>query len=238
MIKFFRRIRQNLLSENKFSKYLIYAIGEIILVVIGILIALQINTWNEEKKSNKKELYFLNGIKNDLVIDTTALSALKRGCQLRLSSYKLIDPEFEINEFQQTEIDTSFNFRRLFNRVGSFRPTIGIYDAMISDGQSQIIKNRTLFNRIQSIYQDGVPKLESLYDDLKQNEVNIKFKWAETIRYVPFKSYNEISDRALVSDLYITHGKIRWYCERCQVHKEQIRQVILELDKEIEANRE
>jgi uncharacterized membrane-anchored protein YhcB (DUF1043 family) len=52
MIKFFRKIRQKMLTENKFSKYLIYAIGEIILVVIGILIALQINNWNENKKLN------------------------------------------------------------------------------------------------------------------------------------------------------------------------------------------
>ncbi|MFD0842092.1 DUF6090 family protein [Flaviramulus multivorans] len=51
MIKFFRKIRQGLLSKNKFSKYLLYAIGEIILVVIGILIALSINNWNEERKA-------------------------------------------------------------------------------------------------------------------------------------------------------------------------------------------
>ena len=56
MIKFFRRIRRKLLSENKFSKYLIYAIGEIILVVIGILIALGINNWNELQKLNEKEI--------------------------------------------------------------------------------------------------------------------------------------------------------------------------------------
>ena len=49
MIKFFRKIRQRLLTENKFSKYLLYAIGEIVLVVIGILIALQINNCNEER---------------------------------------------------------------------------------------------------------------------------------------------------------------------------------------------
>jgi hypothetical protein len=61
MIKFFRKIRQNLLSENKFSKYLIYAIGEIILVVIGILIALGINNWNEENKKNvEKSEYLIN----------------------------------------------------------------------------------------------------------------------------------------------------------------------------------
>ena len=55
MIKFFRKYRQQLLSENRFTKYLIYAIGEIILVVIGILIALQINNWNETQKQNKEE---------------------------------------------------------------------------------------------------------------------------------------------------------------------------------------
>ena len=56
MIKFFRKIRQNLLVENKTGKYLKYAIGEIVLVVIGILIALQINNWNENRKDNFVEL--------------------------------------------------------------------------------------------------------------------------------------------------------------------------------------
>ena len=55
MLKFFRRIRQQLLSENKFSKYLLYAVGEIVLVVIGILIALSINNWNEDRKRKKEE---------------------------------------------------------------------------------------------------------------------------------------------------------------------------------------
>jgi len=55
MIKFFRKIRQGLLTQNKFSKYLLYALGEIILVVIGILIALQINNWNEDRKTLKEE---------------------------------------------------------------------------------------------------------------------------------------------------------------------------------------
>ena len=55
MIKFFRQIRQSLIMENKTSKYLKYAIGEIVLVVIGILIALQVNNWNEEQKVKKEE---------------------------------------------------------------------------------------------------------------------------------------------------------------------------------------
>ncbi len=65
MIKFFRKIRQKLLVENKLSLYLIYAIGEIVLVVIGILIALQINNWNEERKANISENKALIALKNE-----------------------------------------------------------------------------------------------------------------------------------------------------------------------------
>ena len=66
MIKFFRKIRQKLLVENRFSKYLLYAFGEIILVVIGILIALQINNWNEKVKKEEKIQVLLNDVFNEL----------------------------------------------------------------------------------------------------------------------------------------------------------------------------
>ncbi|MBO6792372.1 MAG: hypothetical protein JJ895_00585 [Balneolaceae bacterium] len=63
MFKFFRRIRQNLLSDNKITKYLIYSIGEIVLVVIGILIALQVNNWNEDRKELVIEQQILKQLK-------------------------------------------------------------------------------------------------------------------------------------------------------------------------------
>jgi len=73
MIKFFRKIRQRLLTENNFSKYLLYAIGEIILVVIGILIALQINNSNEINKQRAKEVQFLKNLKSDLIFEQSEL---------------------------------------------------------------------------------------------------------------------------------------------------------------------
>jgi NADH:ubiquinone oxidoreductase subunit 6 (subunit J) len=85
MIKFFREIRQQLLTENRFSKYLLYAIGEIVLVVIGILIALQINNWNEAKKQEiktKEIRYFLNSFYSfffnliNLLLNTTNILSL------------------------------------------------------------------------------------------------------------------------------------------------------------------
>lgn len=97
MIKFFRRIRQNLLSENlpsgqagKFSKYMLYAIGEIVLVVIGILIALSINNWNEERKSNNtiKSVYAI--IKSDLLSDIETIDKTLIDTKTNDSIFKLV----------------------------------------------------------------------------------------------------------------------------------------------------
>jgi len=76
MIKFFRKIRQNLLMENKTSKYFKYAIGEIVLVVIGILIALQINTWNEHQKAIKKETEAINSLKQEIISNIEKLEGV------------------------------------------------------------------------------------------------------------------------------------------------------------------
>ena len=76
MINFFRNIRQRLLRENKFSRYLLYAIGEILLVVIGILIALQINNWNEAQKDHAYEVKMLSEIVKSLKADQLNLQML------------------------------------------------------------------------------------------------------------------------------------------------------------------
>lgn len=77
MIKFFRKIRQNTIKENKFSKYLLYAIGEIILVVIGILIALQINNANDARKQQKELHQYLAKIKTNIELDIQILDSIK-----------------------------------------------------------------------------------------------------------------------------------------------------------------
>lgn len=82
MIKFFRQIRHRLLTDNKFSKYLLYAIGEIALVMIGILLALQVNNWNDERKLKVDEintLYnFRENLSNDLLSFDSSLQYIQR----------------------------------------------------------------------------------------------------------------------------------------------------------------
>lgn len=73
MIKFFRHIRQNLIMENKTSKYFKYAIGEILLVVVGILIALQINNWNEKRVTLNHNTIILNNLISEFESNKTEL---------------------------------------------------------------------------------------------------------------------------------------------------------------------
>ena len=75
MLRFFRRIRQSLLTQNKFSKYLLYAIGEVLLVVFGILIALQVDNWNNEKARADKEIKILTEIRRNLAVNVNQFSA-------------------------------------------------------------------------------------------------------------------------------------------------------------------
>jgi hypothetical protein len=95
MIKFFRKIRQKLVSENKFSKYLLYAIGEILLVVIGILIALQINNWNDGRKNEIKEYKLLTEMQGNLQTDSIDMAGnIARNTSV-LKSAKAIQNQLE-----------------------------------------------------------------------------------------------------------------------------------------------
>ena len=76
MINFFRKIRRQLLTQNKVSKYLLYAIGEIVLVVIGILIALSINNWNEQRNSISTQMASVGKLKLDLIADINRFNYL------------------------------------------------------------------------------------------------------------------------------------------------------------------
>ena len=89
MIKFFRHIRQNLIMENKTRKYLKYAVGEIVLVVIGILIALQVNNWNEKRKENAEFKVTLEQIYNSLKFDVDDFKSQMESCDYAIETIDL-----------------------------------------------------------------------------------------------------------------------------------------------------
>ncbi len=95
MIQFFRKIRYNLMNQNKTTKYLKYAIGEILLVVIGILIALQINNWNEDRKGKLQILINISSIKEDIQTDIIDFHRIKNILQDQIESGRYIIPIME-----------------------------------------------------------------------------------------------------------------------------------------------
>ena len=147
MFKFFRRIRQNTLSNNKFSKYLLYAIGEIILVVIGILIALQINNWNEDKQEKRQELKQLKALrlefeKNIITFDSIMLHHTE-------NEHATIELMNAKNKNYTLETLDSLFLKSIYNY--NFDPSRGIYNSLINSGQIELISNELLKYKIAEI---------------------------------------------------------------------------------------
>ena len=118
MLPFFRKIRWHLAANNQFLKYSRYAIGEIVLVVIGILIALQINNWNEERKDQVKKQVYVEALISDLVKDTTEIGLFIR----EIDDINPMWIEFKSQiERPDATIDTLIN---LFSNKRNFYPIL------------------------------------------------------------------------------------------------------------------
>jgi hypothetical protein len=145
MIKFFRKIRQRLLTENKFSKYLIYAVGEIILVVIGILIALQINNQNQERLFSNEEKIILKNIHTEFLENKNALKLgleeNKQGSNASITLLNLVGQKREL--LQQHNLDS---LMYVMLETGSFRPSENTISDLLQSGKLQLIKNERLKN--------------------------------------------------------------------------------------------
>ena len=151
MIKFFRKIRQKLLSENKFSKYLIYAIGEIVLVVIGILIALSINNWNENVKKLQQEKIYYCKIKEDLESDKININISLESLNERIFSTKRA-----LNNLYDGVDDKSVILEDYLTAIRSikFLPSKLAIQDIVSSGKLENLKDANLKNVILKHYSD------------------------------------------------------------------------------------
>ncbi|TLF40227.1 DUF6090 family protein [Maribacter aurantiacus] len=145
MIKFFRKIRQQLLKENRFTKYLLYAIGEIILVVIGILIALQINNWNENRINSKKETIVLANIHKEFVQNKKQLDSVVGQHKVVFKNCAGVISLFPLTSKPEQEVLDSLATMLWWTYGGiTFNPTQTSIKALASTSSFDIIKNETL----------------------------------------------------------------------------------------------
>lgn len=139
MIKFFRRIRRQLLTQNKFTKYMLYAIGEIVLVVIGILIALSINNWNETRKDSIRERAILLQLEEEYRAN---LAQLEVKMQMRTA---VVTSGLSLLQYMNTPKsiprDSVLLRLSIINNDPTFDP---IQNDLISSGNIRLIQNHEL----------------------------------------------------------------------------------------------
>ncbi len=192
MISFFRHIRQKLLSQNRVTRYFFYAIGEIILVVIGILIALQVNNWNEEKKDRVFELKMLKEVQEALETDILDSERnIDRVRRLDSAANHFIQLAIQKTRFQDTLYLNGISRWYLLRTGINYIRNTGPYDAIKSAGLDKI-SNDTIrkqlvnyydFRVVQQMkfiewinrdYEPDVDRLESYLGDPEIEEVNGK----------------------------------------------------------------
>lgn len=166
MIKFFSKIRQNLLMENKNTKYFKYAIGEIVLVVIGILIALQINNWNEARKIKEKERQVLTEIISDLEHTTLDLDRVlsKRTNNLNktINSIKLI---IDVLETNKKYVDSyAYDFRNI-NAYDDIDFKTSGYQSLVSVG-TDLVENPELRSAIGKFHTSSIDNTKGSFEEV------------------------------------------------------------------------
>jgi len=241
MLTFFRRIRQGLLNNGGASKYLLYAIGEIDLVVIGILIALQINNWNEGRKDVQREIKMLTDLQNDIIYNikniNEGIATLQEGA---VHSQNILIG-FEKQKVYDSTMIKDFGFYDYFwdpdFRYASF-------ENLKKEGVN-LISNDSLRNEIIELYEIDMDILD-VSDLNRQNDymtsvgnriVNKYFYIDRETNYVlPFDYEEMISDKSYYSfaSFYLNYQKIaleksKLFIEKAQWLNEYIEEEIKQL---------
>ncbi|MBC8367628.1 hypothetical protein H8E52_09485 [bacterium] len=197
MFRFFRTIRRDLIVRNRFTNYLLYALGEIVLVVIGILIALQINNWNDLRKAHELEMKYLGNIKADLVNNIAEIDRFiedRSGC--------IEDASIVIGHLEGVPIADLSDFNRRCIRNYEWRRFAQInftFEELISSGNLALISS----TRIKS----SLLRLESAYTANKAEEDHYRFD-SEELLYKPL--YHQVDLHPMLRDFTGETGVLSW----------------------------
>ena len=197
--------------KNKTSKYFKYAIGEIILVVIGILIALQINNWNENRKHALAENKFFKSIKADLNQDLEFINYVQGYLKPKIDAYNLLNSKYSADyENHKTHIDSLLSIY-LFYGQRTFYPVSGAFKSAIAGNEINTYSQK---NNIQSI----IKLYGSNYDRLIDNGKIVDERWSHlSEKYIhnrrtnAFNDVNNTTYTKMLDDFHFHYIQLNWY---------------------------
>lgn len=173
MIKFFRRIRFQFFSDKNLSRYFLYAIGEILLVVVGILIALQINNWNEQRKQDLLEEDYYCRLLEDIDLDIEHVGALIEASKGRL---KASNEAARLLQKEKSPLiligkQMALSIKAIYS---DFKPNNSAFEDLKSGANLNIIKDKTIVKALNS-YFNAVEGLISVIRVNGENAVSIYY---------------------------------------------------------------
>ena len=166
MIKFFRNIRRQLIEKESIRKYVLYAIGEIILVVVGILIALSINNWNNNKILRRTGLTIYENLKNQIHEDKLLLNGVVVYNNTYYEQYNFAIQIIERND--RNNIDTLVQIAPNIYKYSDFNRIGNIFQNLVNSGDLKILKNSNIIDRIQ-----GLDELYIYINRLEENHFKV-----------------------------------------------------------------
>jgi hypothetical protein len=197
--------------ENKTGKYFKYAIGEIILVVIGILIALQINNWNENRKQAIAEKEFYKGIKYDLQQDLEFINYVQAYIKPKIDAYNLLNEQYsDAYENNKRQIDSLLSIY-LFKGQRTFYPVSGSFKSALAGNEINTYRQKDLVQSIIKLY-------GSNYDRIVDNGEIVDDRWSSlSKKYIHNRrigSFNDITDDIyikMLDDFHFHFIQLNWY---------------------------
>ena len=165
-MKLFRGFRQQLIHDKNLKKYLLYAIGEILLVMIGILLAFQVDNWNEDREKKIEEIRTYENIREQILGD-------KRNIEGQINYNKKYMTQFEyglkiILENDRTNLDTLASIIPNLMNYSDFDREGNIYETLVNSGKIQLLRNQSIVNRIRLLEQryNYVNRMENISYDV------------------------------------------------------------------------
>ncbi|NNK80472.1 MAG: hypothetical protein HKO93_03155 [Flavobacteriales bacterium] len=239
MIKFFRHIRKRLLKENRFTRYTLYALGEIILVVIGILIALQVNDWNEQRKLKSEEIELLREMRSALTSDLEDIRSNIDEHESALRSCRLISNAF--NEGLPYHDSLKFYFGDALNTT-RFGHSSGPYETLKTKG-ADLVTNDSLRLKLSEYYDRSVAYQFDLQELSLEGFASAKERQFELFKgFNIYKGLEPVDYNALrqnqyyISWLDYTANTRWWEAKKFRELKDKAEHLLRLLDDELNRN--
>ena len=176
MIRLFRKVRNQLLSEGKYSIYILYASGEVFLVMIGILLALQIDNWNDHHKTQKELSEIFDEIHDDLVLDTTSVS--------RILTERILDNQAQERIIFAIQNDLSFS-DQIQNDLGRLMlkrsvPLVSSGFNLLKESKLISIDDKILRTALIEYYEQVVIRMK---DEFQEDGYEFETVWLPYVRH-------------------------------------------------------